>query len=449
MIPDSISEEDERLMYGDLSEFDKIQAQGYVIGVVRENGIFKVISISDNLIHASWFKADKDLLINNSIENVFGNQNTIRLTQSINNCFPLTESNSKVQYRRGYTLINYSNDNDLDGSSPQQQQQQHSIILCCTFSNCKAKDNFVLEIENVEMSELSQPNFSFYQSHNIIQLIQNASNIESVLCLYCDNVMKMMPEFDRGIAYRFDDDGSGKVIYENIRDTSFLKNSFLQHHFHSTDIPIQIRAMSMKYILRYIYDVNGPTYAMLGAKKDQNLDLTMCYMRGVHHYHLEYLQNMGVVCSMTIAIVVNQKLWGSYNFHSYKQHTKPNFEKRLMLEMLASVSAMKMHSFIQNDISTRKLKMNELLFELDNQKSIYDFIETNKQELLNILQVDAISIYPNSNETDIHIYGDSSIVPNDTVSLFKIILKSSFYTLLAYLQFNYTNIYIYVYVCRV
>ena len=125
--------------------------------------------------------------------------------------------------------------------------------------------------------------------------------------MYIYSVMKIMPDYDRGIVCRFEDDYSSEVIYENIRDPTVTTSTFLNFHYPATDVPPQARAVLMKNIVRYIYDVNG-TEAVLHAMGDTKLDLTMCYMRAVHTCHLQYLRNMGVVASLTIAIVVNKKV---------------------------------------------------------------------------------------------------------------------------------------------
>ena len=99
-------------------------------------------------------------------------------------------------------------------------------------------------------------------------------------------------------------------------------------------------------------------------------------------------------------------------FHSHHKPTKPSVERRLMLEMLASISSMRMHTFMRNNATRRKLCVNELLYELDTKKSIHEFLMASENELLNLLNAHALIIYQNSNETEKLVYGDHSIIPN-------------------------------------
>jgi light-regulated signal transduction histidine kinase (bacteriophytochrome) len=47
------------------------------------------------------------------------------------------------------------------------------------------------------------------------------------------------------------------------------------------------------------------------------LNLQHAYLRAMSPIHLRYLANMGVQASMSISIIVNQKLWGLISCHNY------------------------------------------------------------------------------------------------------------------------------------
>ena len=71
--------------------------------------------------------------------------------------------------------------------------------------------------------------------------------------------------------------------------------SFLDHCFPASDIPPQARAAYARNIVRMIPDVEG---------------------EAVSPIHLQYLRNMGVGASRSVAIRANDQLWGLVSCHS-------------------------------------------------------------------------------------------------------------------------------------
>ena len=328
----SIEETPEELCTGNyfkLHEIGRIQTPGFVLGVERIGEVLKVISVSDNIVQATWAITKKvEEILNCPLESVIGTENSLLITKAVFN-FPIFNT-TEPNYQRSFALLKTN-------TTIPQIKNMTEIMLSCSLMTCSTPNQYVIEIEEVEDTTVfTLPNGHMIESGNMVNLVQTAESLEAVTALFCDrydiymfvyytlykpnihiltctlhlnahSVMKIMPDYDRGVVCRFEDDYSSEVIYENIRDPEVTKSTFLNFHYPASDVPPQSRALLMKNIVRYIYDVNG-TEAVLHALEDVKLDLTMCYMRAVHNCHLQYLKNMGVVASLTIAIVVNKKV---------------------------------------------------------------------------------------------------------------------------------------------
>ncbi|MBL8566737.1 MAG: GAF domain-containing protein [Hyphomicrobiaceae bacterium] len=122
--------------------------------------------------------------------------------------------------------------------------------------------------------------------------------------------------YDRVMIYRFDPDGSGKVIGEAKRSNL---ERFLGQHFPASDIPQQARTLYLENTIRIISSAAGDAYPLSPSDRDsaRPLDLTYAHLRSVSPIHLEYLRNMGVGASMSLSIVVEGKLWGLIACHHY------------------------------------------------------------------------------------------------------------------------------------
>ena len=204
--------------------------------------------------------------------------------------------------------------------------------------------------------------------------------------------------FDRGMIYQFESDGSGTVVAEKLCPSANVKDSpagrgtsrnnddalegssmdsncgdahglesFLGLRYPATDIPRIVRALYLKYPMRYIADARLPEARVMrvsssssvheeqksypfnaspqgasgyGASKARvifkELDLSPCLCRGVSPYHIRYLNNMGVPSSTSFAIVLGGKLWGLVSLHRYCSGTI-SYEAFLRVQELVKI----------------------------------------------------------------------------------------------------------------
>ena len=99
--------------------------------------------------------------------------------------------------------------------------------------------------------------------------------------------------------------------------------------FPASDIPLPARQLYIKNGLRYIENVEADAVSIIS---DSPVDLSHCRMRAVAKPHIVYLRNMGIISSLSIAIVVEGDLWGLFAFHGYSGPFKPSLHQRIACE---------------------------------------------------------------------------------------------------------------------
>ncbi len=134
------------------------------------------------------------------------------------------------------------------------------------------------------------------------------------------DIVRDVTGFDRVMIYRFAEDKHGEVIAES----TAREDSFLGLHYPASDIPDPARRHFLLNLIRTIPDINAPPVPILArsgaiadAASTAPLDLTYSKLRGVAPVHIEYLNNMGVLGSMSISLTANDSLWGLVACHHY------------------------------------------------------------------------------------------------------------------------------------
>ena len=148
--------------------------------------------------------------------------------------------------------------------------------------------------------------------------------------------------YDRVMVYRFAPDGHGEVVAEAAKPGI---GSFKGLHYPASDIPKQARALYARNLIRIIHDVNGKPVPIVPALNEhkQPIDLSLSVLRSVSPIHIEYLKNMGVGASLSISIVVDEKLWGLFACHHYGP-LSPTFERRSLAELFSQMFSLRLES---------------------------------------------------------------------------------------------------------
>jgi len=122
--------------------------------------------------------------------------------------------------------------------------------------------------------------------------------------------LRRVSGFERILFYRFHEDEHGSVDAEAKEPAM---EPYLGLHYPASDIPVQARKLYCKNWLRLIFDGKArPARVVPTLRADTRgpLDLSFSVLRSVSPVHLEYMANMGVRASMSISLVVRDRLWG-------------------------------------------------------------------------------------------------------------------------------------------
>ncbi|NVN87298.1 MAG: GAF domain-containing protein [Rhodopseudomonas sp.] len=141
--------------------------------------------------------------------------------------------------------------------------------------------------------------------------------------------------YDRVMAYRFDEDGSGHVVAEARRDDL---EPYLGLHYPASDIPAPARRLFSLSWVRHLPDVDYTPVPMIAATNrpaSGPVDMSFASLRSVSVMYTGYLKNMGVRSTLVMPLVKEGKLWGliSAMHHAAPRHL--THETRMAAEFLA------------------------------------------------------------------------------------------------------------------
>jgi light-regulated signal transduction histidine kinase (bacteriophytochrome) len=150
--------------------------------------------------------------------------------------------------------------------------------------------------------------------------------------------LRFMTGYDRVMVYRFDEEYNGEVFAE---DKINHLSPFLGLHYPHTDIPEQARELYKKKRIRLLADVDANDQHIIcfdDQIEAKDIDLSMVNIRSVSAIHLEYMKNMGVGATLTISIMVGEKLWGMVSCH-HQTAKNVNFDVREGAALITKVFA--------------------------------------------------------------------------------------------------------------
>ena len=170
--------------------------------------------------------------------------------------------------------------------------------------------------------------------------------------------IRALTGFDRVMVYRFDSDGGGEVVAEA---KASGMDSFLGLHYPASDIPVQARALYLRSVFRIISDIDAPPSAIVPHRgpEGEPLDQSISILRAVSPIHLEYLRNMGVHASMSISIIIENKLWGLFACHHNTPHL-PNFALRSAAELFGQIFAMMLENRERTELRRYEVRARAL-----------------------------------------------------------------------------------------
>ncbi len=226
----------------------------------------------------------------------------------------------------------------------------------------RSDGKLVLELEPTS-SRTVVTFIDFYYSIKLgITKLNRAKNIQE-LCNIAALEIHKLTKFDRVMVYKLDSDGSGEVVAES---KNRQLNSFLGLHFPSWDMPQTTREIAVKNKLRLIANIESSPVPIVPEFHpiDKNpLNLSLSVLRSSPECHITYLKNMGVVSSLTISLVEEEKLWGIIACHNYTPKLV-SYEIRAACEFFAQSMSLELTNKDQNEDYDYKIKLKSIQSEL-------------------------------------------------------------------------------------
>ena len=303
------------------------------------------------------------------------------------NLLPLLDTTEIIDIIRSFSEV----DNfDLHNSAHYNQGGKYNLTTYIT------DDWIALELErpNIGGSKIDNPLIR----ESIVD-IMGAEDLDAFLKTIVKEVKQTL-NYDHVMLYKFDFDNSGKVLLEEKED---FMPSYKGLKFPASDIPKQARALYESSKVRSVFDVTHNPKRLFKNKSNgqkPGLDLSMVHSRGVSPIHVEYLKNMKVNSSFSLAINYNDRLWGLIACH----HRSPrylDYNEREWLKFLSSLVSGKMKGEVASGDKMNAIKYellnNEVLLGISNSEDLITTFKENGDQLLSAFAADGLGVYINGN----------------------------------------------------
>ena len=227
-----------------------------------------------------------------------------------------------------------------------------------------------------------------------VSQFQQASSPEGIASIVVETV-QALTGLGRVMVYKLGHDYSGAVIAEAISDAELEKERFLGLRFPATDIPAQARQLYLQNWLRIIPDASYQPVPLVPERHPHSqrpTDLGAATLRSVSPLHVEYLQNMGVQASMSISLIVEDRLWGLIACHhlepkyiDYETHKACEF-----LGQIASVELFRQQTLIektyQAQVRAIQQQIRQTISQLQPAHAIESVLIQYQRKLLTLVQ---------------------------------------------------------------
>jgi light-regulated signal transduction histidine kinase (bacteriophytochrome) len=191
--------------------------------------------------------------------------------------------------------------------------------------------------------ERRAPASANHAAHRPLRLaLRNVQHAGTLAQLF-ENVVhevQRLSGFERVMLYRFDEDGHGSVDAEA---KQAQLEPYLGLHYPASDIPRQARELYLRNWLRSIPDATYTPARVLPTLRPETggpLDLSHSVLRSVSPIHLEYLAHMGVRASMSISLIVRDRLWGLISCANHSEPRFISYELREACEVLGRLTSL-------------------------------------------------------------------------------------------------------------
>ncbi len=297
-----------------------IQPHGVLFGIRPAD--LNIVQVSENSEH--WLGKAPAELLGHPVAEVVGHENA-EVLQAL-----LDQENMEHNPRYAFSFV----PKDNSGT----QQSLSALDVTAHISD----GSLILEMERTGRTEGGPPlDYLRLVKEAVGRMLQAVSLRD--FCQTVTDQVAQLTGLDRVMVYRFDEDFSGWVIAET---RSSDVDSYLDLHFPAADIPKPARDIYQKIWLRPLPDaraMSAEVVPLLNPDTGRPLDMTYCFLRGASKMYTDYLENMRVRMSLTMAIKRDNQLWGLIACHHNQPKIVP-YETRAACEFLAQIVSLQLKS---------------------------------------------------------------------------------------------------------
>jgi len=220
------------------------------------------------------------------------------------------------------------------------------------------------------------------------------------------NEIQALTGYDRVLIYRFEAQDHGQVIAEA---SSAAMDSYNGLFFPASDIPAQARELYRINWLRIIPDatyVPVPLLPPVRPDTGQPLDMSFSVLRSVSPIHCQYMQNMGVLSSMSISLLKDDRLWGLISCGN-RQPLRVPHELRMACQTIGQVLSMQINALEEQEIARQRQDKEALLGALAQkmQQARVDVLEAliaDPDQLMLLTEATGVAVLV---EDRLHLFG--------------------------------------------
>ncbi|WP_455885533.1 ATP-binding protein [Pseudomonas spelaei] len=285
----------------------------------------------------------------------------------------------------------------------------HVTFNDTTFDGLLHRHQGVWVLEFEPLLENFQPRIVKGPTSGLSKMLRRLQAAKTLQALYeiSVNEIQAMTGYDRVLIYRFEDEGHGQVIAEASSPSMELFNGLF---FPASDIPEQARELYRTNWLRIIPNAAYepvPLVPKLRPDTGEPLDLSFSTLRSVSPIHCQYMQNMGVLSSMSISLMKGDKLWGLISCGNREPLLVPN-ELRTACQTIGQVLSLQISAMEALDLSRQREEKVEALAQLDqtmkaSEHNVFDGLARCGQLLMDLTLSGGVAIIE---DKQLHRYGN-------------------------------------------
>jgi two-component system, chemotaxis family, sensor kinase Cph1 len=338
-----------------------IQPHGLLL--VLDKMDFRIIQVSQNV--AAWFGVAPEDLLEQPLSAFIPAAEFTDLLDK----FGHTQNQEKIPFSFAFTV-----------------QQQTLPVTALVHP----KEAYIL-IELEESKEGKEKSFVglYQQIKYLTSLLKQAPDLGGLAGLMAREI-KSLTGFDRVLVYQFDPQWNGIVIGEARQEDM---DEYLHLRFPASDVPKQARDLYFRNPYRLIptrsYEPVGMV-PVINPLSQGFTDLSDCNLRSVAKVHLEYLANMNVMASMSLPIIIEDRLWGLISCH-HRSPKNPGYEMRSALELLAGIFSAQASAREKEDALHLRMQLQgvyaRLLEQIYNRESLAEGLLSGNTSLLDLFQL--------------------------------------------------------------